>query len=231
MLPPARTHGLTRPLWLLALAVPLVAMQSGCINVGVMFGKVFFGDPKMISVFEQRTGVSLHKSEKRVAVACTAPAAVSARFDTLAHDLQEEVARRMLTQQLNVARSDEVINALETSGGKFDADAIAHAMADVDYIVHIDVERCTQTEDASPDLYRGRANGLVYVYEVDRSPSRSTGTRALQIFYQEFHTEYPPAQPVMSDQMSPRVFQKRFIDSMSGTIARMFYDIHASEAL
>lgn len=208
----------------------LVVMQSGCINIGVMMGKVFFGDPLMTSAFEQRTGVSLEKTQKKVAVVCTAPASITGTFDTLQHDLQDEVARKLKVRELNVAPSDEVINALESAGGRFDKDAFAFALADVNYIVHIDVERCTHTEDASPDLYRGRANGIIYAYEVDRAVERSASPRVLQVFYQEFNTEYPGAQPVMADQMSTRVFQKKFVDSMAAAIARTFYDIRASES-
>ena len=206
------------------------AMQSGCINIGVMMGKVFFGDPLMTSVFEQRTGVSLEKTQKKIAVVCTAPASISGSFDALQHDLQDEVARKLKVRQLNVARSDEVINALESAGGQFERDAFAFALPDVDYIVHVDIERCTHTEDSSPDMYRGRANGIIYVYEVDRAAERSASPRVLQVFYQEFNSEYPGAQPVMADQMSTRIFQKKFVDSMAESIARTFYDLRASES-
>jgi hypothetical protein len=210
-------------------AMACASSQCGCVNVGMMVGKVFFGDPKMTSVFEQRTGVSLEETQKKVAVVCTAPASVSESFDTLQHDLQEEASRRMQTRGLNVAPSDDVINALESSGGKFDRDALAAALPDADYIVHIDVERCTQTEEASPDMYRGRANGVMYIYEVDRSAG-SSGPRVLQLFYQDFNTQYPSSQPIMSDQMSSRMFQSKFVDELAVTLARTFYDIHASEA-
>jgi hypothetical protein len=190
---------------------------------------MFFGDPKMTSVFEQRTAVSLEKTQKKVAVVCAAPASIAASFDTLQHDLQEEVVRRMQTSKLNVARSDDVINALESSGGVFDGDALAAALPDTDYIVHIDVEHCTMTEDATPDMYRGRANGVVYVYEVDRSGGPS-GPRALQLFYENFNFQYPSTQPILSDQMSPRMFQSMFVDELAGTLARMFYDIRASQS-
>ena len=208
-----------------------IAALSGCVNIGVMAGKVLFGDPKITSVFEQRTGVSLEKSQKKVAVVCTAPASLSESFDTLQYDVQEEVTRQFLTRNRSVARPDDVINAQESGGGQFDRDAFAAALPDVDYIVHIDVERCTQTEDASPDMYRGRANGLMFVYEVDRSAETSASPRVLQVFYQEFNTEYPTSQPILSDQMSPRMFQSRFVDEFAVSLARVFYDIRASEAL
>ena len=168
------------PRWWLPGLLLAVSLQSGCINIGVMMGKVFFGDPLMTSVFEQRTGISLEKSQQKVAVVCTAPASINSSFDTLQHDLQDEVTRKLKTRNLNVARPDEVINALESTGGRFEKDPFACSLADVKYIVHIEVEQCTHTEPASPDMYRGRANGIVYVYEVDRS-AEHCGTRAADV--------------------------------------------------
>src|SRR5687768_14237347 len=66
-----------RSLALLMVALACAAPQCGCVNFGFMMGKVFFGDPKMTSKFEQQTGVSLEESQKQVAVVCTAPASLS----------------------------------------------------------------------------------------------------------------------------------------------------------
>jgi hypothetical protein len=64
---------------------------------------------------------------------------------------------------------------------------------------------------------------------VDRSAG-SSGPRVLQLFYVDFNTQYPSSQPIMSDQMSARMFQSRFVDELAVTLARTFYDIHASES-
>lgn len=215
--------------WMLGCVAALVAPLCGCVNVGVMAGKVLFGDPKITSTFEQRTGISLLKSGKKVAVVCTAPSSVTAEFDSLQLDVQQEVVRRMRIRKLNVARADDVINAMNSSGGRFDRDAVAFALPDVDYIIHIDIERFTHTEEGSPQLYRGRANGIIYAYEVDRGPETSARPRVLQVFYQEFTSEYPPSQPVPADQISARVFRQRCVDQLADVVGRTFYDVNTSE--
>src|SRR6186713_3114827 len=59
---------LIRSLRTAALLLLICAPNSGCINAGVMFGKVFFGNPMVKSAFEARTGVSLLEEDRKGAV-------------------------------------------------------------------------------------------------------------------------------------------------------------------
>jgi hypothetical protein len=202
----------------------------GCINTSVMFGKALFGDPQVKSEFEQRTGISLVKDERKIAVICTAPSFVTAEFDGLQYDVQEEVTRRMRIRKLNVASDDDVISAMNGTGGRFDQDALAAALDDVDYIIHVDIESFTHTEDGTAKLYRGRSNGIIYAYEVDRGPDAIGGPRARKVFYQEFKTEYPKTQqPIPAEQMAARVFKQRCVDQLADVVGRTFYDVATSE--
>lgn len=220
---------LLRLLRVLAVLLLICAPSSGCINAGVMFGKVFFGNPMVKSAFEQRTGISLTEEDLKVAVVCTAPSSVVAEFDSLQYDLQEEVTRRMRLRELNVATDDEVISALNKAGGRFSKDSLAATLTDVDYIIHIDIEKFTHTEDGNPNLYRGRSNGIIYAYEVDHGPDAGGSPRALQVFYQEFTTEYPKAAPASAETMSVRVFRQKCVDQLADIVGRTFYDVETSE--
>jgi hypothetical protein len=220
---------LVRTLRTAALLLLICAPNSGCINAGVMFGKVFFGNPMVKSAFEARTGVSLLEEDRKVAVVCTAPSSVVAEFDSLQFDLQEEVTRRMRLREINVASDDEVIGALNDAGGRFSKDTLAAALPDVDYIIHIDIEKFTHTEDGNSSLYRGRSNGIVYAYEVDHGPDAGGSPRALQVFYQEFTTEYPKAAPANAETMSVRVFRQKCVDQLADIVGRTFYDVETSE--
>lgn len=205
------------------------APASGCINAGVMFGKVLFGDPQVKSEFEQRTHFSLVESKKRVAVVCTAPASVNSSFDSLEYDLQEEVTRRMKIHELNVATDNEVVSAMNRTSGRFDPDALASALDDVDYIIHVDIARFTHTEENNPKLYRGHADGIMYAYEINRGEDAVGSPRAIKVFYQEFKTEYPKSRPVPAEEMAERVFQQRCVDQLADLVGRTFYDVNTSE--
>jgi hypothetical protein len=219
-----------RRLSVAALVLVACASLSGCINSAVMIGKVFGGDPQVKSEFEQRTGISMVKEKSKVAVVCTAPSIVTTEFDTLASDLQEEVTRRMRIRKMDVASDDDVISAMNSTMGRFDQDALASALDDVDYIIHVEVESFSHTDDGTAKLYRGRASGIVYAYEVDRGPDAIGGPRARKVFYQEFKTEYPKSQqPIPAEQMSARVFKQRCVDQLADVIGRTFYDVTTFE--
>lgn len=228
-LPRANLQSLRRVNLAVALLLACVSL-SGCINSAVMIGKVLVGDPQVKSEFEQRTGISMVKEKSKVAVICTAPSVVTSEFDTLQSDLQEEVTRRMRIRKMNVASDDDVITAMNSTGGRFDQDALAADLEDVDYIIHVEVESFSHTDDGTSKLYRGRASGIVYAYEVDRGPDAVGGPRARKVFYQEFKTEYPKSQqPIPAEQMSARVFKQRCVDQLADVIGRTFYDVTTFE--
>jgi hypothetical protein len=210
-------------------ALALCLIGSGCINVGAMTAKVLMGNPKATSAFEQRTGISLKKEQLKVAVVCTAPSSVVAEFDGLEYDVQEEVTRRMRFRELNVASDDEVTDALNRTNGRFDKDTLATALADVNYILHVDVERFTHTEDGNPELYRSHTAGVVYAYEVLADQETAGRPRAIKVFFKEFDTRYPATQPILADNMSARVFQQKCVDDLAELVGRMFYDVETAE--
>jgi hypothetical protein len=220
----------SRLLFLTAIAL-LTCNLSGCINAMVMAGKVFFGDSYVMSPFEQRTGVSLSDGDRQVVFVCTAPGSASEEFNTLAIDLQDNVHLQLKAHGVGVADSPELQHVFTAAQHGFDREAIARAAPNADYVLHADVERFSGTEDASPELLRGRASGRIYAYEVHRSSSHAGNPRVLQVFYQDFQCEYPAAHPVSADQVSPRVFHRRFVEHLARLVGRTFYDVPTPDAI
>jgi hypothetical protein len=214
----------------LFVAALLACSHSGCVNVMVMAGKVLLGDAHVISAFEQRTGVSLSDGEQQVVFVCTAPGSAVEGFDSFAVELQDEVNLLLKSHGVAVIQSPVLQEAVNASGGGFDREAIARAVPEADYVLHADIEQFSSTEDASPDLLRGRAGGMLYAYEMHRSESRAGRPRPVQLFFQEFQCEYPAAHPVSADQTSPRVFRRRFVEHLAKAIGRTFYDVPTPEA-
>jgi hypothetical protein len=225
--PASATPGGMIRLTLLLLWVGMLG--SGCVNMGVMAGKMLFGNPKATSAFEQRTGISLRKQKRKVAVICTAPTAILSEFDGLGFDVQEEVARRMRLKEISVASDDDVTDALNRAHGRFDKDVLAGALDDVEFIIHVDVEQFTATEDGNPGLYRGRASGVIYAYEVTRDLEKTARPRTDKVFFQEFNTTYPAAQPIAAENMSARVFHQKCVDQLAELVGRTFYDVDATD--
>ena len=199
----------------------------GCINVLAMGAKVIMGDPRVPAPFKARTGIDLEEGKHTVALVVDAPFAVAERFDTLLVDVQDEVLRLLKRHDIPVASIDDIDQVLDAAGGNFSAAAIA-AKLDVDVVVHVQIERITDTEQGSPSLFHGRAQGLVRGFVV--RGERGTESRAVVEVYEEgFTADYPRGHPVPADQTTQRVFRQGFSREVADAIGRQFYDVYTRD--
>lgn len=223
----------------LACAAPL--FLGGC-QAAVMVGRILFGDPLVPSALESSAGVRLEEEDATVFVVCTSPSVTTTRYETLAVDLPDELERRLKRRGIKTGDTADAMNATADFGGQFSVRDVAEHL-DEGYLVHIDFERFSLTEDNGNTLYRGRAGGTVAVYEIEKpsddaddesaseATSLSDGTIATEIFRRGFETTYPGSHPVPVDQTPEKVFRKRFIAHMSELIGRKLYRYRVSETL
>jgi hypothetical protein len=200
---------------------------SGC-SLFVMAGKMIFDNPKVPSAFKTMTHVDLAKSGKTLLVVCSMPEAIKAEFPSVGYDLVDGVARRLKTRGIKVVNPDEVATWMDENGGRFTTANDLTDQFDADYIVHIDINQFDYHEENSPTLFRGTAIGNVFVYQVEVIGG-SKQTR--EAFVREFTSVYPGTHPVSVDQMSSKVFTKRYLERVSGQLAQMFYDHTVSEEI
>jgi|GEM_PF-1568177 len=209
-----------------ALLAVLFLGQPGCINTFVMVSKVLMGDPMQTSGFELATGTNLKKTEKKVLIHCTAPAMVSETCSTLTSDVETELIRRMKRHKLIVLHPDVAAKTLDRLGGRFDPQAIAQDVNDMDLVFHIHIEQFRYKEEGSPNFYRGFATGRIVGYEA-RTENDSRHT--VQVFDQRFQATYPTTYPVAVDQTPQNVFIRRFIDHIADALGASFYDVNRSD--
>jgi hypothetical protein len=212
---------------LLLVICSLTLLQSGC-SLLVMAGKMVFGDPQVNSEFMRSTGIDLGKGKHQVMVIATLPAAVKVSYPSVELDLQDEVGRRLKRQGVRTVDADDVGTWLDDHGGAWDSvDALAQDF-DVDYIIHIRAHKFDHRENNSPDLFRGRAQGDVIVYQVISQGERR---RALGVFTREFSSEHPRNFAVSVDEKSETVFQKEYLSRLSHELAMRFYSHRMSEEI
>lgn len=193
---------------------------SGC-SLGVMAGKAIFGDPKTASEFRNRTGTDLTKGEKTLLVVVQTPQSVETELPSLELDLIDAITRRLKLHGVKVVEPDRVAKWIDTNGGRFDHPTELAQKFEADFIAVIDVEQFTFHDATSPNLYHGEAAGQVQVYEVREVAGAK---QAQQVFGANFRNQYPQHGPVPVDQLSPKMFQKRFIDNLSDRLGSRFYD-------
>lgn len=205
----------------------LCAAMCGC-QFAVMAGRIAFGDPQISPAFQARTGVDLSDGEKSIAVICTAPDSIRSEYDTLGDDLQYELGRRMRLRGVKVIDAEDLADAFDAVGGRFDADGLAEHL-DADFIAHVKIERFRDRDPASPGLYRGQVSGHIAAFEVsDEGPADS---RMVEVMRQEFETSYPSSHPVTADQMPLGIFQKRFLSHLADQVGQQFYPYRLDERL
>ncbi len=207
---------------LLGMLGMILLSQSGCINSIFMAAKVMMGDPGQTSGFEMVTTVNLSKGEHKVIVHCSAPSYINEDYGTLASDVEEELIRRMKRKGVDVLHPDAAADVLDRLGGGFDPKALAREM-DVDYIMHIKIEKFSHMEESSPNLYRGHASGVIIGYEAVGEEGEDK--LVTEVFNQSFKSNYPTTHPVPVDQTPKTVFIRKCVDHLADSLGASFYDV------
>ncbi len=212
----------------LCLAACLLGL-AGC-SLFVIAGKVLFGDPTLVSAFHEGTGVDLADGEKKVVVLCSAPSMIEEGGElSVNYEIVEGVSRLLKREGIRLIDSNDVRTWMDDNGGRLDDPRDLADDFDVDYILYISLGRVNFHEPNSPDLYRGSASGDIFVYQVKK---RDGETQTHEVFSKAFTSTYPEFNPVSADQIdSLRIFQKKFLDRVSGQLSQLFYDHKVSEEI
>ena len=212
-----------------AVCLCLVALATlpGCVRVLAITAKVVMGDPKIKSVFEQRTGMELQRGEKTVAIVLDAPHRVAYDFDTLLADLQDDLLHRMQRNGINVLDPDVVTDALEDAGGRFSARELAERL-DVDVIFHVQIEAFTDSRSGNPNLLQSHAQGIVTGYDV-RGEFEASDRHVVEVYEESFHSVFPSGHPLAAEQTPRRKFLQQSYGELADEIGRQFYDVTTGE--
>lgn len=205
-----------------------------------MAGKMFFGDPKMPSAFRLKTGINLEKDAFLVAVVCQTPEAIRLELPSLNFDLTEAIQRRLELRGIRTVDADDIADWIDDFGGRIGPLQTLAERFRPDVIVVVEVEQYSVREPNSLNMYRGRSHGTVTAYRVPRYDGQGREVSArerrkvhadtlrvgkpLQVYVAEYRTEFPRHNPVSSDQVSLRVFQRQFLDHLATQLARQFHD-------
>lgn len=220
----------------LCLLVAFLIPVSGC-SLGVMLGKMIVGEPMIGDDFKSQTGKSMTDKGNKIAILCSTPESVKDQFASLQVELLSDVSRKMSIHEIDVVKPHLVARWIDDNGGVTEGLGDLAAEVDADYIVDIKVDHFSYREENSPNLFRGRCNGQVIVYEFERdeedkkdssdkkaSKKKSSKTLHAKLVYQRnFKSTHPANQPVPADQTSELIFRKKFMDRVGDQIARLFY--------
>lgn len=201
----------------LLLTCSLLLTAGGC-NYLILLGYLIGGPPAIAPDYETQTGKSLTDKDVVVAVACFAPKEVQYSFSHVDRELQKLVAQRLHMHKIKVINPDAVRRWLDENPHWDEPSEIGRGVQ-ATHVVYIDLTNYTLFEENSHELYRGRAEGVVSVYEVgEDGDGEATYTK-------DILSKYPLLDAPRSTSDSSKVgFQTEYLHRLSEEVGRLFYE-------
>ncbi len=199
-----------------ALLAAATFTASGC-NYVVLLGYLIGGPPSIEPDFDANTRRSLTDKDAIVAVVCYAPDEIKWDFDEIDREVAKYVTFRLHEHHIKVINPDLVAAWLDENPDWTDPAEIGEALK-CRYVISIDLQRFSLYEENSATLYRGRAEGLVSVYEVFDDGSSE------QIYSKEFTSRYPLMVPRSTYEVTYSTFKRQYLSRLSEEIGRLFYE-------
>lgn len=211
--------------WLLLPCLLLVLLPIPGCALGVMAGKMFFGDPKLTAEFRAASGIDLTDGDHRVLIICNAPHGIRSRFPSLEIDVVDRMTRNLETRGISLISSDDVAAWYDDQGEWGDFSALAEHF-DADFVINVELREFTYQVPDSPNLLQGTAEGRITAWRTDESTRRSARTA----FDRTFKLIYPRTYPVTRENRSDDIFLQGFMDELALYLAQFLYDHRASES-
>ncbi len=202
--------------WMAPLAGLLLTTATGC-NYVILLGYLIGGPPSITPDYEALTGKSMTDHDVVVAVACFAPKDVLYNFAHVDREVTKHVSYRLHQHKIKTINPDLVQQWLDENPNWDEADEIGRGLG-ATYVVYVDLTDFTLYEENSHELYRGRSEGVVTVYELDEDGNGEP------IYSKDLVSRYPLAAPRDTSQVSRPQFQMEYMSRLSEEIGRLFYE-------
>lgn len=206
-----------RVLWTVAMAGVLAFANSGC-NYFILLGYLIGGPPMSDPDFVTMTGKDFSDKDVTVAVVCFAPNEVKWDFDEIDMELARYVSHRLHQNKIKVIQPDRVRVWLDKNPEWDRAEEIGAAMK-CKYVVYVDMHDYGLYEQNSTQLYRGRCEGWVSVFEMDDDGHGE------KIYSKEMNSRYPLSVPRSTSETNYQTFKREYLSRLSDEIGRLFYSV------
>lgn len=202
----------------LALVCVLCTTLTGC-NYFILIGYLIGGPPSIEPDFDAQTQKSMTGKDVTVAIVCYAPLELQYNFDGIHNDLAKYTTFQLHSHGVKVVNPDRIRAWLDENPDWDKPEEIGEAF-DVTYVIHIELHKYSLYEENSSDLYRGRAEGMVTVYEMDEAGEGE------KLYSKEITSFYPLRAPRATSETTFSKFKKEYLGRLSDEIGRLFYEYY-----
>ena len=203
-------------------AVVIVLSLTGCLKEILFLGLLLHGPPSIEPEFDIRTGKSMTDRGVKVAVLCEAPSNLRLDFGKIDEHLGRYVTNWLARNKINCVHS-EGIRAWVDEHPEFDTPEELGADLEVTYVIHIELRQYSLYEKNSQSLFRGSAEGLIKVY--DMQPDG----RGRVIYNNSFRYRYPRIQARSIYDIPEANFKREYLSRLSDQIGHHFYEWHTGD--
>jgi len=190
---------------------------TGCLKEALFIGLLVGGPPSVEPEFDKWTKSSMTDKGVTVAVVCFAPKDILLNNFKVDQSLANRVANRLYQHRITVINPDRIIAWMDQNPNWERAVEIGEAFG-ATYVINIDIEEYSLYEKDSPNLYRGRSQTHVRVWEMDDDGEGE------KIFEKSTNSVYPLAVPRSTSEESLSTFRRKYLDRLSEEIGRLFYE-------
>lgn len=200
-------------------AISSCLFLSGC-NYFILLGYLIGGPPSIAPDFDEQTGLSMTDKDIRVAVMVSANKDIQYDMDRVDMELNKYFANRLHEHQIVVINPD-FVHAWMDKNPDWDRPTELGTHFQCDYVVYVDLSEFSLLEKNSHQLYRGRAEGMVQVFEMDEDYEDGE-----KIYSKEITSEYPRHIARSTDEVSYQTFKAEYLSFLSEEIGRLFYEYY-----
>jgi len=203
---------------LLLMVACTCCLSQGC-NYFILASYLIGGPPSIEPDFDRVTHQSMTDKDVKVVVVAFAPHELQLRFHKVDKELEKYVAFKLANHHIKVAPPDLVRAWLDENPEWDKAEEIGEAF-NATYVVYIDISDYSLYEPNSSMLYRGRADGMVSVFEMDED---GYGTK---IYTKEIDSTFPTLQARQTTDVTYSTFKQQYMTRLSEQIGRLFYEYY-----
>ncbi len=199
------------------LAIGLLSiLGSGC-NYFILAGYLLGGPPSIEPDYDKMTKKSLRDKDVKVAVICFAPDEVRLNFIDVDKDISKYVAHHLKEHHIATINPDRVQEWLDKHEDWDKPEEIGEATK-ATHVIMIDVHKYNLFEENSHELYKGRAEVLVSVFEMQKD-----GTTE-KIYNKEITSQFPLETARETSEISYDRFRREYLTRLTEEIGRLFYE-------
>jgi hypothetical protein len=196
----------------------LAVAAVGCLKQMLFFGYLIGGPPSVKPDFETQTNKSLTDYEVKVAVVCYAPTKLKWDFEDVDKNVAKYVSHRLNQHKVKVISPDRVQRWLDQHKGEWDTAAEIGAAFKTTFVVDIEIIKYNLYEKGSQTLYRGNAEAIVTVWEMQPDGDGE------KIYTKEIKCMWPLAAPRSTSDITYARFRMMFLQYLSERVGRLFYE-------